>query len=93
MRISREKAEELFEGLKNIVGVMDCIHTTDHIGIDKEEEGYYDDVEISISSYTGEGAFTLKVGSGELSGLHEILCGIELSLRSKLDRDLEVEIY
>lgn len=93
MRISREKAEDLLEELKNIVGVMDCMHATDHRGIDKEAEGYYDDVEISVSSYTGEGVFTLKIGSGELIGLYEILSGIELSLRSKLDRDLEIEIH
>lgn len=92
MKISREKAEELFEGLKNIVGVMDCMHATDHYGIDKEAEGYYDDVEISVSSYTGEGVFTLKIGSGELSGLHEIFSGIEHSLRSKLECDCGVEV-
>lgn len=92
MKVSREKVEELFEGLKNIVGVMDCMHATDHYGIDKDEEGYYDDVEISISSYTGEGVFTLKVESGELSGLHEVLSGIEYSLRSKLERDCGVEV-
>lgn len=92
MRVSREQAEELFEGMKNVLGVMDCLHATDSICPDIHNHDYYDDVEISITSHRGEGSFTLKMGSGELSGLHEVLSGIENSLRVKLSRDCGVEV-
>lgn len=92
MRVSREKAEELLEELKNVVSVMDCIHATDSEIVDDTSDDYYSDVEISVSSCAGDGMFILKMGSPELKIFREALIEAEAALKYNLEKSCGVDI-
>lgn len=93
MRIEKENVEKVFEALKNIVGVSDCLDAIVPDGqLSLGDDDFYEDVEIEISSCQGEGSFCVTLHSNEISLLSEALFGISSSLKYKLNTDLGVSI-